>query len=427
MKKILKKVALEYNFAKNNSINLFIKREILPSLNKFREFMKIFRSSTTWVAGLAIFSMFFGAGNVVFPLLLGITAKNHNIYANIGLLLTSIGGPLLGLFSSVLFEGNFKSFFCRIGKIPGYLLMIVTSLLLGPLAVMPRCLVVSYSSLQQFIGNTSIFTFSIISAVLIFLMLYKKNNIIPILGFVLSPVLIICLVVIIIKSLFFSGSVFPSTLSVSKAFLYGLVTGYDTMDLIASIFFSVSIWTLLRTRLRKIDHEKKPSEEIKVIIASGCIAGLLLSLIYSGFSFASSFHVNILETVEPEKLLTALANYSLGKILGSIANAAIALACFTTIMGLAVTFSEILRKDFKFSQISHQHIVLALLILTAIFSNLGFKTIMSFIHPAVEIFYPSIIVLTLCNTAYKLFNFSIVKIPFYATLVITVIIKYVSF
>lgn len=385
--------------------------------------MKVLKSPTTWITGFAIFSMFFGAGNVVFPLLMGVSAKDQNIYANFGLLCTSIGGPLLGLFSALLFQGNFKEFFCRIGKTPGYLLMIITSLLLGPFAVMPRCMVVAYAALDHFLGGISIFTFSLPAAAIIFFMIFKKNNLISILGYILSPILISCLILIIVTAFIYPGTTSSSELTASAAFSYGLVTGYDTMDLIASIFFSVSIWTLLKTRLRKVDHERKPIEEIKVVIASGCFAGILLGLIYSGFSFASSFHAQALQHTKPEDLLSQLAYLTLGPKLGSIANIAIALACITTIMGLAVTFSEILRKDFKLSKMPHSVLVFVLVFTTALFSNLGFEKIMYFIHPTVELFYPSIIVLTICNIGYKLFNFSIVKIPFYTTLLFTAAYK----
>lgn len=368
--------------------------------------------------------MFFGAGNVVFPLLLGVEAKTKIPLANIGLLITSIGGPLLGLFSAILFKGNFKEFFCRIGKVPGYLLMILTSLLLGPFAVMPRCLVVAFASLESFLGNLSIFPFSFIISGIIFLLIYKKNNVLSVLGSFLSPILIGSLLIIIIRALFLPGYTEAPSISNTTAFKLGLITGYDTMDLIASIFFSVSIWTLLKTRLKLVDHKVGARYEIKAILASGAIAGILLGLIYTGFSLSTATHSLDLINTEPERLLTTLAYKTLGPVFGGIANIAIALACLTTIMGLTVTFSEIIRKDFHLSKIPHSTIALLLLAVTALFSNLGFSKIMAFIHPTVELFYPAIIVLTICNAGSKLFNFKPIKIPFYATLALTFALKH---
>lgn len=358
---------------------------------------------------------------MVFPLLLGKISGDQNFFATIGLLLTAIGGPLLGLFGAMLFQGNFKEFFCRIGIVPGYIFMIVTSLLLGPFAVMPRCLIVSYASLSSFFPHLSLFSFSILSAAIIFLLVIRKNNLLGILGTVLSPLLLICLILIIVLG-FFGGSQTHVAMSGAQAFTKGLLVGYDTMDLIASIFFSVSIWTLLRTRLRA---EKSPGAayEKKVFLVAGSFAGILLGLVYVGFSTSASMHIPLLKKTSAENLLTTLAYSSLGPVFGIIANIAIALACLTTVMSLAVTFTEILRRDFHLKKLNHPTCVFILVAITAIFSNLGFKTIMSIIHPAVEICYPAIIVMTICNILYKTRNFQLVRFPVFLTLAITLIVK----
>ena len=123
---------------------------------------------------LAIFSLFFGAGNVVFPLLLGTLSGDQNIYATAGLLITSIGGPLIGLFGSILFEGHFKSFYERAGPLLGYFFIIITTALLGPFAVMPRCVVVAYAAVHPFFPSLSLPFFSLISAALVLFLTLKK-------------------------------------------------------------------------------------------------------------------------------------------------------------------------------------------------------------------------------------------------------------
>ena len=67
--------------------------------------------SNTIATGFAMFAMFFGAGNVVFPLSLGLMAQDKNIYAIVGLLITAVGVPFIGLMSMTLFNGNYKHFF----------------------------------------------------------------------------------------------------------------------------------------------------------------------------------------------------------------------------------------------------------------------------------------------------------------------------
>ena len=88
--------------------------------------------------GFAMFSMFFGAGNVVFPLDLGRTAGHMNFYAIAGLLITAVGVPFTGLLTMFLFEGNYTKFFERIGKVPGFVLAAFIMALIGPFYAMPR-------------------------------------------------------------------------------------------------------------------------------------------------------------------------------------------------------------------------------------------------------------------------------------------------
>src|SRR3984893_3016927 len=99
--------------------------------------------SNTIATGLVMFTMFFGAGNVVFPLALGQYAQDKNFYAILGLLITAVGVPFLGLIAMTLFNGDYKSFFDRIGKIPGFIVAAVILGLIGPFGAIPRCVALS--------------------------------------------------------------------------------------------------------------------------------------------------------------------------------------------------------------------------------------------------------------------------------------------
>ena len=90
------------------------------------------KSSTIIASGLALFSMFFGAGNVIFPLALGQFAQDKTFYAILGLLITAVGVPLIGVVAMALYDGHYKTFFARIGKTPGFILAVVMMGLIGP-------------------------------------------------------------------------------------------------------------------------------------------------------------------------------------------------------------------------------------------------------------------------------------------------------
>ena len=120
-------------------------------------------SKTILSTGLAMFSMFFGAGNVVFPLDLGRVAGNMNLYAILGLLLTAVLVPFTGLFTMFLFSGDYDSFFKRIGKIPGFLVISFLMALIGPFMAIPRCITLSFSTMSMYFPGMSLFYFSLIS------------------------------------------------------------------------------------------------------------------------------------------------------------------------------------------------------------------------------------------------------------------------
>jgi LIVCS family branched-chain amino acid:cation transporter len=364
---------------------------------------------------LAIFSMFFGAGNVVFPLLLGTLSGDQNIYATFGLLLTSIGGPLLGLFGSILFEGHFKAFYERAGKGLGWFFIIVTTALLGPFAVMPRCLIVAYAAVHPFFPSLSLPFFSLLAGALVLFLTLKKHRVLDLLGYVLSPILLVSLAIIIIKGWVFSGTVTHVEQPILTSVIAGLTTGYDTMDLIAATYFSVSIWNMLKVKV-------KASHVVSTTLISGTIAGLLLGLVYVGLSHTASLHIPDLANEAPETLLVALSYLMLGPYLGAIASLAVTLACLTTVIGLALTFADILRKDFISPRLSHGATLFILIGITSLFSNLGFSSIMKLIHPAVSLCYPAIIMLTLCNIGHKQFGWTAVKTPVWITLLLTLMI-----
>lgn len=350
----------------------------------------------TLTLSLAIFSMFFGAGNAIFPIILGVTSQSQITWAFLGLFITAIGGPLLGLLGATLFHGRCIDFFNRAGKIPGALLIFVSLALLGPLAVMPRCVTVAYVAFEPIVPSTPMWLFAFAICGISLFCCWQKHFLLPILGKILSPTLILCLLWLIYEGIFSEGTLHANTMGPGEAFTYGLKTGYDTMDLIAAIYFSAGIWALLE-RL----HPKSDKEAVLLTLKSGTVACVLLGLIYMGLSFTAAKYSMHLEGIAPEKLMTVLAYHILGPHIGLVANIAIALACLTTIISLAMTLAEVISRDL-FPALSYRTTMLGLLGITALMSNVGFGVIMRLLDSSLWIAYPVIIVLTIVNIVSKL-------------------------
>ncbi|MGE3954631.1 MAG: branched-chain amino acid transport system II carrier protein [Parachlamydiales bacterium] len=335
-----------------------------------------------FTTGLAIFSMFFGAGNVFVPLLLGKSVGEGIGIALCGFLLTAIGAPMLGLFSTILCEGDSRAFFLRGGRSLGYLLMGVCLALLGPFAVLPRCLIVSHAAVSPYLG-LGLWAYSALALGVLFALMVKQGNLLTILGRGLSPLLLVLLLVLIGVGLATPGE---AGAGVEGPFWVGLGSGYDTMDLLASVLFAGAIWSLLGGR----------KDAGRITLLSGLIGGVLLGVVYVGMGCVAARHGALLEGVATEGLLTHLARCLLGPKLAFVANMAVALACLTTIMGLCVAITSLLRQLFG-QAFPYLWTVAGMLVVTGALANLGFGPIARMIHGAATVCYPLMIGLAIWN------------------------------
>ena len=150
------------------------------------------------VYGFSIFSMFFGSGNLVFPLQIGVETGNRWLIGFLGLFLTGIILPFLGLFVVKLHKGSYADFFGDAGTLARWLLPLFTLSLLGAFGVVPRCIAVAYGGIEHIFPNTSLQLFSMLFCVLCFVMCLSDRIMITLLGKWLTPILLLCLTILIV-------------------------------------------------------------------------------------------------------------------------------------------------------------------------------------------------------------------------------------
>lgn len=388
--------------------------------------LKLFKNGTV-TTGLAIFSMFFGAGNVVFPLVIGRYAGDKNLYAVLGFMLTAVAVPLLGLVSMVLFNGDYKKFFGRLGSVPAMFIITTSLCLIGPFGAIPRCVALSYSTMQSILPGASLFIFSLVSCIVIYFLAINRGKVIGILGRVLSPLLIITLLVIIIMG-FING---PSAASIdgsrSLFFLEGLVQGYGTMDIFGAFFFAGVVLAGLRTLFGVSKGDEFNPSTLKHVIWAGVIGTSMLGVVYAGFSYVSAFYNERLVTVADDALISAVSFFTLGSYGAIFACLAVALACLTTAIALAVVFADFIQKDIFKNRIGYTSALAITMAITLAISNFGFAGIMAILVPILSVCYPALIVLAFINIAYKLWNVQIVKLPVFGTFAVVLVYRIVQF
>ncbi len=381
------------------------------------------RSFSAVVAtGLAMFSMFFGAGNIVFPLAMGQFTQDQNVYGIMGLILTAVCVPLMGLLAMMLYDGNYMTFFNRIGKIPGFLVTLAILGLIGPLGGIPRCIAISYATLDAFqfdsLSWLNLPLFSALSAVFLFFFTFRQGKVLALLGYVLTPVLLLSLGVIVLRGLWVMPSAEASSHSAWQTFSHGILSGYNTMDLLAAFFFS----SVVLLCLRKTEGQDRKAM-MKTAVAGSLIAALLLSLVYVAFSFLAAGYSQELSEVAHDQLLGTLAYKLLGPQAGLIASVAVCFACFTTEIALTAVFAEFLHRAFLREKCPYWVALLLTLAVSFLVSTLHFQGISAFLIPILQVCYPALIVLTVLNILYKLYDFKPVKPIFYGTIGLTLLLQ----
>lgn len=365
--------------------------------------------SNTIATGLAMFSMFFGAGNIVFPMALGQYAQDKNLFAILGLLISAVGVPFLGLIAMTLFNGDYKAFFNRIGKVPGFIIASAILGLIGPFGAIPRCITLAFATIKIYIPEISITLFSILACLIIFSLTIKKNNILEVLGYFLTPLLIGSLAIIIIKGFFSSPSAPVADHSPGNIFIVGLAEGYQTMDLLGAFFFSSVVLTCLE---KNVDPKSRNYKKMIVLaLKASAVGASLLALTYIGFSFTAAFNSNSLEGIHKDALAGEIANLVLGPYAGIIASIAVSLACLTTAIALSSVFAEFIHKDVSMNKVPYSISLIGTLAISYYVSTFNFTGIASFLEPILYICYPALILLSLLNILYKLYGFKPVKIP----------------
>ena len=353
--------------------------------------------------GFAMFAMLFGAGNVVFPLMVGRDTGHQLLFGLAGFLITAVAVPLMGLFSTMLSHGDYKCLLAPLGKIPAFLITSICMILLGPFAITPRCIALSYAAVKEHTPALNLVSFSIICAVIIFFCTIKNSFVIDLLGKFLGPLKIILLTTIIVKGLFAPVVALPVVMTKAEAFSKGLFSGYGTCDLLATIFLSGLILSGLRRGMHP-DKQKDSQYIIKWGLQSMMVGGLLLGLVYAGFCIIAGSFGQQLAAHESADLFASLAVLVLGEKGGLLANAAIAISCLTTAIALTAVFAMYLHKDLSGGRLNYPTALIITVLITAFVTTFGFSGIMSTVGPIIKIIYPILIVYTLFNMVRKLWK-----------------------
>jgi LIVCS family branched-chain amino acid:cation transporter len=340
------------------------------------------------VVGSALFSMFFGSGNLIFPLMLGRDAGSAYVVSTLGFILSAVMIPCLGVIAIAFAEGNYQKIFSSLfSSRLSTLLIFIILLSFVPFGAAPRCVILAHASLNSFIPMPDLWLFSMIFMVLVWYFIYDQRNLINNFGIILTPLLLISITIMVISA-FLYGEVDPPTASHRDLFVNSLLEGYNTQDLFSALFFSSSLILLMKN---SFDNKR----ELIVTMLKGSLVGiLLLTILYMFLIASSSLHSDILIGHSGADLVSILAKHTLGQKWGLVAGFGVALACLTTAVALVMAFSEFLRAHILNKKYHKLALPISLLSIY-LTSLLAFEGIMAVVAPLMKIIYPLVVIIVL--------------------------------
>lgn len=382
--------------------------------------------STIIPTGLAIFSMLFGAGNLMYPIMVGMLAGDKNIFGIAGFLLTAVCLPVAGLIAMILFNGDYHAFFRRLGDKTGAFLTLVCMLVIGPIIALPRIVTLSHTMIAPFIPisflNTvtplSSFVFCLVFLGITFLATYKENKIVDVLGNVISPLLLISLMIIIVKGMLSGEPAVINDISNLVVFKENLVRGYETLDLLGGIFFASIVLNILKNTL----SQKSPKYLASVGLKASLIGVTLLGLVYVGMSYLGVHHGYDLAGINAGELFREISFRILGGHGAAIIATAVLMACLSTSIALSAVVAEYLQAEVFKKNIKYVTALILVMLATIPLSTAGLGHVLALTGgPLTYIGYPMLIAVTFCNIGYKLFGIKTIRIPVALTFVVSLL------
>ncbi|MBT7816690.1 MAG: branched-chain amino acid transport system II carrier protein [Polaribacter sp.] len=344
-----------------------------------------------WIAGFALFSLFFGAGNLILPPTLGVKSGLDWWIVVIGFVLTAVTIPILAIFAHAKLQGTLYDF----GKKVSPFFSTVYCLLIYIIAIAipsPRTASVTHEmAIHPFFGTSSLLTSSIYF-LLVFIFAVNRSKIISLIGKFLTPIIVLILLVIIVIAIFTSsGIVNPSTFT--TPFVDGILEGYQTFDAIGGVVVGAVIIISLNLRGHTSFEAKK-----ELITKAGFIAGTGLFLVYGGLILSGSlFSATFAENATRIEVLSGLGTKTLGNFGAAFLSISVALACFTTAVGIVTGTADYIKGIFKGSKTAYIATAAIASVIGIIVGSYQVDFIITLAVPALMFLYPITIVLILLN------------------------------
>ncbi len=348
------------------------------------------------VTSFALFSLFFGAGNLLIPPLLGYKAGAYWPWVALGFMITAVVIPIFGIMAHARLQGTMYDF----GKKVSPKLSLAYCIIVYIISVVipsPRTASATHEiAIHPFFGTSPLLT-SIVYFTLVLIFVLNRSKILNVIGKFLTPFIVIILLLVIGIGLYASSM--PNITTIETPVVAGIIEGYQTFDAIGAVVVGAVI-------IISISFKDDASFEAKkrLIRKSGIIAGLGLFLIYTGLISVGAYYSSELQIdatmsndMQRANLLREISISALGTFGNTVLSILISLACFTTAVGIIAGTADYFKGLFNNSQLVYILTAVIACVFGIVVGQLNFNTIIHIALPVLMFIYPITIVLILLN------------------------------
>lgn len=287
------------------------------------------------IFGIALFAMFFGAGNFVLPPSIGASVGSSWLEAWIGFGSSAILAPFLGIIAVVLSGKNFSDLGERINPTLTTILATIIILCIGPLLAIPRTGATLFEiGVKPVYEEASAIWTSVLYFIAVFILSLSPSKIVDVIGKYLTPLLVLILFAFIIAGVFYSGDLSDVSVSSATAMTNSFTEGYLTMDVLASVFFAGLLIQAARNKGFVSNQDKQ-----KIVIGAAAIAAGLMLLIYGGLIYLGAHSGTEVVNMNKSELLLNISTNLFGDFGPLLMSLSMLLACLTTSVALTASFA----------------------------------------------------------------------------------------
>ena len=360
------------------------------------------------VAG-TLFGMFFGAGNLIFPVHLGQLAGWNVIPAMVGFIITAVGIPILGVAAiGNTHSDGLQALSSKVGKGYGYVFTCLLYLTIGPFFAIPRCATTSFTTgVQPMLGSipegAALLVFSLIFFALVLFFSLRPAGITVWIGKIINPLFLIFLAVLVISALCAPGApisaVEPDGAYHDGALFSGFIEGYGTMDAIAGLAFGIVVIDIIRSMGVTND-----ADVAKDVLRSGVLTGILMAVIYVATILMGAQSRGLFDiSANGGIALAQISGHYLGSAGSIILALTITLACLKTSIGLVTSCADAFSRMFP-RLFSYKVWAVIFSVFSFGVSNFGLSKLIEYSLPVLMFLYPLAITLILLALCGKLFD-----------------------